>query len=154
MKNLFLILSLSISFSVMSETEFATIEQRVISSLNITKRSDMVFPVAVAGDGGYTIIPTSSETSENASFLISGEPNMAFRVILPGDNQVKLRSVKQLDGGRFISVNGFDSNLKTSSGRLDRRGEFLLFVGASREAIPRTLPSGLYRGTFSVTVVY
>lgn len=135
-------------------SETAQIEQQVINCLKIDKVSDMFFPVAVAGDAEYTIVPTNSDTAENASFIVSGEPNQTFRVILPSDGKVKLR--RRGLGGLFhsIPVDRFTSNLHGNRGVLSRDGTQSLYVGATRGALATDQKAGLYRGSFSVTVVY
>lgn len=154
LKNYLLIGLLLLTYSVYSATEFAHIEQRVIASLKIVKKSDMLFPDAISGDGPYSIPASSSDTPENASFIVSGEPGKVFRVILPQDGQVKLRRRGHFGKRSTVKINRFKSNLNNNFGKISKRGTQELFVGATRESLLPNQKSGRYRGHFHVTVIY
>ena len=109
----------------------------------------MYFPDAYPGSPAFTIDPTNSETAQNASFLVTGEPGKRVTIILP-KQRVTLEENKS---GAKIYVEDFKSNVGHTSD-LDQNGELNLYVGATRMDIPTRTPSGDYTGTFTVTVMY
>lgn len=146
--------SLLLSTSLFAATDRAFIQQRVIQSLKIVKLTDLLFPDAVAGDIAYTIDASNNETLENASFAVNGEPGKVFRIILPVDNEVKLRLRGDYSNNSTIGVNNFRSNFRGNLGTIGNNGSQSLFVGATRESLNSNQKPGMYRGYFNVTVVY
>ena len=133
-------------FAVM---QMARINQRVFPALDIKRLSDMFFPDAYPGSPSFTVESGNSETAQNASFLVSGEPGKRVTVILPSERII-------LQNGRNkakIFVTDFRSNVGHSA-QLDNNGELKIFVGGTREQIPTRIPSGDYTGSFCVTVMY
>lgn len=134
---------------VFSAIEIARIGQRIIPILNIKKTSDMYFPDAFPGSPSYTIEAGNSETAQNASFLLTGEPNKRVNIILPTQRIILQNGKHQAK----IYVHNFRSNVGQTS-QLNNDGELKLFIGATREEIPNKIPSGDYSGNFYVTVLY
>lgn len=145
------------TFAASNASGTATASIKILSALKIEKISDLVFPDAVKGDGPYTIPAGNADNSMNASFLVTGEPFAVFSIILPTNGEVimTLNSVAQESelASNGIRVNNFTSTPKYF-GLLSKVGASMLYVGASRDKIPETLPSGQYFGTFKVTVSY
>ncbi len=144
-----LIITLCSISNAHSVVQMARINQRVFPALDVRRLSDMYFPDAFAGAPSYSVDPGNSETAQNASFLVIGEPSKRVTVILPSERIV-------LQNGRNrakIFVTDFRSNIGQSS-QLDQNGELRFFVGATREDIPSRIPSGDYSGSFCVTVMY
>jgi len=122
--------------------------QKVLAALKIETMSDLDFGAAPQGDPEKTVAPGVADNSENASFLVSGEPGKVFTIQLPAEIYMQQR------GGRNrIRVNRFRSNPDLLS-TLDPAGRRQILVGATREALPATLPRGDYEGVFQVDVVY
>lgn len=131
-------------------TAYAT--QKIVHRLEISKISDLNFGEASPGDGPLTVLPGVSETTENASFEVHGEPNRLFQIVLPANS-----SVKMINGGggkdREILIKEFLS-FPVRAGLLDNSGKTMIYVGAKRDAISPKQKVGDYVGQFVVTVVY
>ena len=149
MKTIFItLLSLS-PLWLHAASQTARINQRIYPTLEIKRMSDMFFPDSFPGAPSYTIEPGNSETAQNASFLVTGEPGKRISVILPTEKIV-------LQNGTH-RAKIFVSNLRSNAGNsatLDNNGELKIFVGGRREEIPSRIPSGDYSGNFCVTVMY
>ena len=117
---------------------------------SIVNQSDLVFPSAEPGSGAYTVLPGSTETSENASFLISGTAFTAYSIDLP-----KSAQMQNTQGGGKIRVTNFTSNpAEGNNGLLNSSGEQWLYVGATRAKLNNNQNPGLYTISFVVTVIY
>ncbi len=116
--------------------------------ISITTISDLHFGIGFPGDGTKVVPPDNVETAENASFLITGDPNRRFRITLP--RRINMNSP---NGTHSIRVRRFRSS-PSRRGRLDATGRAFLYIGATRNAIGANVESGLYRGVFTVTVIY
>jgi hypothetical protein len=123
----------------------------VVTAVNVAKVSDLIFSEASAGAAAETVIADATETAQNASFAITGEPNKAITVTLPADGTVKM--ITGVGGGpeTEIPVNQFTSNAPAV---LDGTGNANLFVGATRDALAANQTAGHYEGNFIVDVVY
>lgn len=115
--------------------------------ITITRVSDLDFGTAFLGDPNKRIRQTNAETSENASFLITGDAGVTFTTTLPDRIWMNHSS-----SGSRIRVRRFRSTPR--NGRIRNSGERLIFVGATRNSIPTNISTGSYAGTFTVTVVY
>ncbi len=80
-----------------------------------------------------------------ASFLITGDPNVAFTVILPS-------SVTVTSGGNSMTLNGFSSS-PSGVGTLNALGIRILYVGATLQ-VGAGQAAGTYSGAFTVIVNY
>lgn len=135
-----------------SDSASAYAKQTIVHRLQITKVSDLDFGEASPGDGPKTILPGTTETRENASFEVIGEPQRCFQIILPQKNSVKM--VNSGGGvGREIMIQEF-SSYPSRTGTLGSNGKSMVYVGATREAISSRQKTGDYLGQFYVTVVY
>lgn len=157
MKTLLLALVIALpSASAVAATATAEALQIVEAAIAITKNSDLDFGTGSQGDASKTVVPDSSETAENASFLVTGEANKAYTIALPADGDVIMK--KDGVGGSAdseIAVNQFDSfPAAGANGVLDGSGQENLYVGATRDALLATQESGSYTDTFTVTVFY
>jgi len=80
------------------------------------------------------------------SFTITGDPNRAFRLILPIGSLI-LRS-----GTQIVRITAMSSNI-TGTPSLSATGSFALTVGATL-LLGANQPIGTYSGTYTATVVY
>lgn len=138
-----------------SASDNAQALQIVESAIAITQQSDLNFGTASQGDQAKIIAPGTSENAENASFLVTGEANKSYNIILPADGDVNMIT----DGGgsaeKTIAVNGFQSfPTAGANGMLDMNGQQEIFVGATRDALLFNQQAGSYADTFTVTVLY
>ncbi len=78
-----------------------------------------------------------------ASFLVTGDPNVAFTVILPS-------SVTVTSGANSMTLNGFSSS-PSGVGTLNGLGFRILYVGATLQ-VGANQPAGTYSGAFTVVV--
>lgn len=144
--------STSLATPYFSDSTSGYARQTIVHKLQIRKVSDLDFGEASPGDGPKTIAPGASETRENASFEVSGEPLRYFQIILP-----PRKSVHMINGGggpqREIAIEEFTS-YPHRSGALDQSGRSMIYVGATREAISTSQKAGDYMGRFYITVVY
>lgn len=149
MKTIFILLTVFAQAKAFAVTQTARINQRIYPALDIKRMSDMYFPDAYPGSPSFTVEAGNSETAQNASFLVTGEPGKRVSVILPRE-----RIVLQNQSYRAkIFVDDLESNVG-HSGVLDNNGELKIFVGGTRREIPSRIPSGDYSGSFCVTVMY
>lgn len=119
--------------------------------ISISTVSELNFGILVQGDPSKIIPPQTVETLDNASFLVSGDPNTNFTIVLPTTSQTI--TTPGSGGVRTISVVSFQSN-PSGVGLLSGAGTQIVFVGATLNAIPVFQIAGTYSGTFTVTVVY
>ena len=118
-------------------------------NIQIQQLSSLDFGTGVAGDPSRTIPPGSSENTQNASFLVSGQKESTYTILLP--HHVNLTS----DNGRgHMTLTSFTSFPSSGQGLLDSRGEQTLYVGATRSPLDWNQAAGNYVGTFLVIVVY
>ncbi len=132
-------------------SQTGTAKQVVTTALALLNVSDLDFGTAAQGEAAKTVAPGSSENSENGSFAVTGQPNVAYTISLPSS------AVTLTTGGgganETISVDSFVSS-PAATGLLDASGAQSLFVGATRAALTTSQVAGTYTGTYTVTVVY
>ena len=147
-----LLASQSALASINSETAEAFASQKVTQKIQISKISDLNFGEASPGDSPKTVPPGQQDNMENASFRVVGEPFRNFFIFLPPANSVVM---KLGSGGpnSQIRVDQFQS-FPSQMGQLGARGETIVLVGATREALSVQQKNGDYVGGFTVTVVY
>lgn len=116
--------------------------------ITITQVSDLDFGTAFLGDPAKVVDRGTTETAENASFLVTGDPGATFNITRP----TRIWITHAPSGDR-IRVRRFRSR-PNRRGRIRNNGERLVFVGATRNAIPANISTGFYSGTFTFTVVY
>lgn len=137
----------------LGDSASALATQTIVNKLQISKISDLNFGEASPGDGQKTIPAGSSETMENASFELRGEPLRFYQIILPQPNSVKMLTGNGNGGNSEILIQQFYSN-PLQGGSLDANGKGTIFVGATRAAIANNQKTGDYTGQFYITVVY
>lgn len=119
-------------------------------AIQISNVSDLNFPAMEQDSPAYTIPPSGTETSENASFLITGSSNTSYSIDLPkSGNLVHNISGTKIRLSSFTSVPAEGGN-----GLLDASGQQMLYVGATRAKLGKNQTSGSYSTSFSVTVIY
>ncbi len=128
-----------------------TAKMKVVTAVSVNTVSDLVFSEASAGAAAETVDADQTETAQNASFDIAGEPNRAVIVTLPQDGIVKMATAGGGSADTEVAVNQFTSN---SISQIDPSGTSTLFVGATRDALSPTQTAGDYEGNFIVDVVY
>lgn len=120
--------------------------------LKISTVSDLDFGTGSPGDFSKTISPGTSETSTNASFSVTGEPNTAYTITLPSSATLQTGNGNKKD---TINLSNFQSfPIQGANGLLDTSGNQMVFIGATRDSLKTTQLAGSYSGSFSITVVY
>jgi hypothetical protein len=99
-----------------------------------------------SASGGVALI--SSGTSNAAQFTVSGDVNLAYSLMLPGNGSVALTN----GSGQSMSVTNFTGN-PTGTGQLSGVGKQYVTVGATLNVGPNQVP-GSYSGTFDLIVDY
>ncbi len=150
----FVILLLSLRMGDAAST-IGTALQTVVAAISLFHVSDLDFAEGVQGESEKTILPGTMETPENASFEVVGEPNHHFVIILPGDQDVRMKLTTGSNNPltQEIPVFGFKS-FPASLAQLEPNGKRMLYVGATRAALPVYQVPGKYEGTFLVHVIY
>ena len=120
--------------------------------IDIDYVSGLDFGTSASGDPAVTVPAGSSETASNASFLVDGDKNRSYTIVLP--TSATMITGSGVGASRRITLNAFTSFPAESSGLLNNVGEQMVYVGATRAALSTTQQSGAYTGTFTITVVY
>jgi|GEM_PF-1562894 len=136
-----------------SATGVGIARQYVSGALSIYKVSDLDFGAALAGAPRLRLPNLNSETPQNASFRIQGEPRQTVTTSFPTgsiflDHPV---TADQIEVRRFRSRPGGQSG---GTVRIRNTGERMLYISAQRQAIPLGVAPGQYTGSFIVDVVY
>ncbi len=118
--------------------------------IRIEQVSDLDFGVSVAGDPPKTIPAGQSESPQNASFEVTGKSNQSYTILLP---PFALLSAGWGPSSQMY-LRSFTSFPECGQGLLNHRGEQMVYVGATRNALSSNQRAGLYSGTFLITVVY
>jgi hypothetical protein len=113
--------------------------------------SGLNFGILVPGDSGATIPPGTSESPQNASVQVNGDPNTAYTIIFP-QSSITLTTgaaglTERFDASSFLSFPAAGSN-----GLLNGFGQQIIYIGASRDALLPNQSPGPYSGTFDITV--
>lgn len=136
------------SQSAQAASAVGTAKLKVISAIAISNVSDLDFGQASPGDAARAIPAGTAETESNGSFQVKGEAGASYTISLP--TVVNLTNPKSSGS---VAVTDFASS-PSRSGIIGAQGTQMLFVGATRAALPATLAAGDYSGSYSVTVVY
>lgn len=118
--------------------------------IKVSAVSNLNFPTAPQGDGIFVVPAGTSETPTNASFLVTGDRNVTYTIVLPAMATMTAKIGSKQD---TINLSGFTS-FPSNVGVLNGAGSQYLYVGATRAAIRHNQLTGSYSGSFSVTVVY
>lgn len=147
------VLTAALFFSASSHaaTSTAKAQMKVLSAIEITKNSDLLFADATPGTVEEQVAADTQETNQNASFSITGEPDKAIVISLPIDGTVVMKKNGGGTADTEIPVNSFTSN---SIPTLDASGSALLYVGATRATLSQTQERGDYEADFQVDVIY
>jgi len=156
-----MVLSLTVNAQTASSTATATASATIVNPLEIYKNSDLAFGNIASGPsygtvtigtdgsrygmGGVTLIQVGNYNSA-AQFSITGYPNATFAIMLP-------YSVGITNGGSWMYVDNFVSDLGNYSNTLDWYGNATMNVGATLNVEAGQEP-GYYTGSFDVTVAY
>jgi hypothetical protein len=140
----------------------ANADVTIIQAISITRTAHMNFGSVVAGSSlGTVLLPANASPTRTASggttlgsatvvspaiFTIAGEPNNTYDITLPST------PVTITDGTDNMTVDTFTSS-PGGTGTLDGAGQQTLYVGATLN-VGAAQPSGIYSGSFSVTVTY
>lgn len=164
---LFAISAVAISasaFAQTSATASATASARVLTPIAIAKLTDLNFGSLVAGATAGTVVlapsttapartPSGGVTLANsafsaASFSVTGEPSMTYTITLPAG---AIPITHTTNNTLSMTVNNFTST--PASGTLSAAGAQQVDVGATLN-VAANQASGLYSGTFNVSVAY
>lgn len=118
--------------------------------ISITQKQDLDFGSVVQGDPKKVISPKGSEPN-NARFLIKGDKNTAYTILLPNEVYIYHES----GSGPKIKVRRFKSKPNEgANGQLNNKGRQTVKVGATLNAIGINKRPGSYWGSFTVDVIY
>ena len=136
-----------ISISAGTEMNFGTIVTG--TAISTIKLTDVASTVRSVESGDASFPSTTGDTPTSSSFTVNGEGAYGFDITLPG-------SIVITNGtpAEDMTVNAFTSNgtISDSSSVLSS-GTFALYVGATLN-LAADQPSGVYAGTYTVTVAY
>lgn len=102
--------------------------------------------LATAGMAGGADLAQPSGARGPASFHLLGSPDRIVFIQLPSSTDL-------IGDGATMRIDGLNSNQTGGSIKLDNSGYFKLLVGG-RLNVSAGQPSGLYSGSFEVTVLY
>lgn len=154
--------SISIADTLTTGSGTGAFTATVLRSIAITKLTDLNFGTVAqpaSGTGSATVDPSSgarttigavgysSPTPSQASFSVTGEGGQAFSITVP--------TTIAMTGPQAMTVTTTTSVAGTAllSGSLGSQGSFTFGVGGTIP-INSTTPSGVYSGSFTVTVAY
>ncbi len=153
MKNLGLVLVLLVLPKMaMAVSATAQATANVVAQLAITTERDLTFGELVAGSSGVSI-PADPGEERTAKFLVAGQPNAEFDIILPGDDTVTMITNGGGSPETTIAVNSFAS-FPAIRGIIQENGTESLFVGATSADLLAEQAGGAYAGDFVVEVLY
>lgn len=158
---LLVVLFSTAAFGQSSATATANASARVFTPIAIAKLTDLNFGSLVSGPtAGTVVIDTASARSASggvsllnsafgaAQFNVTGEPSTAYTITLPSAISI----VHTTNNALSMIVNTFTSN-PSGTGTLSAAGAQQLNVGATLQ-VGALQGSGLYTGTFNVSVAY
>lgn len=136
----------------------ATASANIIAPITISEVTGMNFGDIIRGTGYVTLSATGERTSDYeafsgtqtgtvtaATFTVTGETDYTYDLTLPGDLDVTLSD--GLDGTMVV-----DTFVSNTTGTLTG-GSVTVSVGATLD-VANNQASGVYTGTYSVTVAY
>lgn len=131
------------------------------AEITIVNNSSLAFGSFAAGSGGTVTVSTSGACSaggsviiviqdcSNATFTVTGDPNLTYLIELPADDFVILSGL-----GSNMVINNFVSNPAAgANGLLSSGGSQILSVGGTL-SVGNNQAAGSYSGSFSVIVQY
>lgn len=133
-----------------SATMHAFITAVVIATAQIGKQADLDFDTADPGDPEQLIL--SGDASRAAGVQLRGNAHQAYSVKLPDEVHLRLGSGNTPD--TRIKVTDFRCKPDPRRLVLSAGGSTLQQIGARRGALRRTQRPGVYRGSYTLTVLY
>ena len=150
----------SIASAQSSATATASASARVLTPIAIARITDLNFGTLVPGSGGTVIVTPGGVRSATggislissavsaATFNVTGEVSTPYTITLPASILI----TNTVTPTQQMTVDTFASN-PSGTGTLSGLGAQSLAVGATLH-VTASQPSGLYTGTFNVTVAY
>jgi hypothetical protein len=145
-----------------SATTSANAGVTMITAIGISRTAHLNFGSAVAGALLGTVVQTAAASPVRsatggttlgsatavtpATFSVTGQPNNTYAITLPSG------SITITDGANSMGVDTFTSS-PSGTGTLDGSGAQTLYVGATLH-VGASQATGIYSGSFSVTVTY
>lgn len=166
MKTTLKLLTLSVALFAFANISFgqnvtADAAARIITPLKIQQDQALEFGDIISGTNVVTITPDGSRTATDptllltlaaggrtpqaAGFSVKGEKNLSYTVNIDAS-----ATLTRAGGGGTMTINTFQHN---STGTLDASGEDTFNVGADL-TVGANQASGVYEGTYTVTVAY
>ena len=150
----------TISFGQSQSTASADAGANIITPISISNTRGLDFGDIVSQTSPFTVtvstagVRSASDATaildavgEQAIFSVTGQESQSFKVTLPANGVVSIKS-----GENLMNITGFNHNLGATPA-LDGTGNATLNVGAVLN-VGATQAAGEYTGTFNVTVAY
>lgn len=131
-----------------------TYEDQPLAFGSIIKDPDggTVTVAAATGAVSYIGLPTQLSTTTSAAlFKVVGEAGYNFSITLPGNEDIELEGPSSSD---LMSVVDFNSTLDDEGNNLIPSGGEITFQVGATLLVGENQTSGVYSGTFPVTVTY
>ena len=140
--------TLAVSETAKGASATGRVVMRVLKTLGIEELDELDFGDAEAGAPAATIRPGNGKAG--GKFVINGVANTSYTVALPREIVV---STGQGGENETIVIRNFKSR-PARTGLLSRGGKQKLYVGATREALSPNQKKGVYKGTYTVELIY
>jgi hypothetical protein len=146
-----------------SATASSDASAKIVKAITLTNERMLNFGTLVPTNAAGDVIITSDNTRpvitnvkyigqesdySSALFTVTGEQEYNFALTLPGNDEVTLSS-----GSNTMVVKNFTSELDETGNEFPESGSIEFGVGATLE-VQANQVSGLYEGSFNVTVAY
>ena len=151
----------NISFGQITASAEADAGARIITPLTIENNQGLEFGDIIAGANTITITTDGDRSATNedaflvttdvtrtpqaAKFTVNGEADLSYTLVID-----LIAPLTQVDGTATMTINNFDHN---ATGKLSGSGAEVFNVGADL-IVGASQASGVYKGTFEVTVTY
>ena len=151
----------NISFGQNTASAEADAGARIITPLTIENNQGLEFGDIIAGANKITITTAGARSATNedaflvttgvtrtpqaAQFTVNGEANLSYTLVIDPS-----ATLTQVDGTATMTINNFGHN---ATGTLSGSGAEVFNVGADL-IVGASQASGVYEGTFEVTVTY
>jgi hypothetical protein len=165
MKNLAIVTTLALSCGLLSAgtadaaTGGATVQ--IVNAIAISNTVGLNFGQVIGGSGASVVTVTpggirtltsgtatlAGGTVTAASFAVTGGIGSAYTITLPP-------TIGLTSGANTLTISGVTSSPASSGGLLDGSGQQTLLVGGALGIPAGPAASGIYTGTFDVTVAY
>ena len=151
----------NISFGQNTASAEADAGARIITPLTIENNQGLEFGDIIAGANTITITTDGDRSATNedaflvttdvtrtpqaAKFTVNGEADLSYTLVID-----LIAPLTQVDGTATMTINNFNHN---ATGKLSGSGAEVFNVGADL-IVGASQASGVYEGTFEVTVTY